>query len=384
MRNYNNSQRVVAGASGRYTEEMAVDVLHRSRHRLHGRLLPIVQTAVAAVVAWLLAGVLVEESRPAFAAIAAVISVGATSGQRGQRAVHLTFGVVLGITAAHLLITMVGVGAPQLGLLVVLAMIVAVLLGGSELVVVEAAVSAILLVTVDPGGGGDLIVNRVLEAIIGGATALAVSALLFPPDPALAAGRAGQELFSALGRTLEQVASGLESRDPGAAQDALDEARGIDPLIAEVHESLAAGREASLLGPRRGTRSQLGRYDRSLGQVDLAVRSTRVLARNAHRLVRAGNVPQDMPAPVRLLSDAVWELAAAYDDPRRARDARRMAVAAAAGAIELNEEASGPAVTELVGQVRSTAVDVMRAADRVADRPVMSLDAPTEELLAVS
>ena len=122
------------------------------------------QTAVAAVVAWLAAGVLLDDSQPAFAAIAAVICVGATFGQRGQRAVHLTAGVVLGITAADLLISVIGVGAPQLGLLVVLAMLAAVLLGGSEMVVIEAAVSAILLVSVDPGGGESLSVYRILEA----------------------------------------------------------------------------------------------------------------------------------------------------------------------------------------------------------------------------
>ena len=109
-----------------------------------------------------------------------------------------------------------------------------------------------------------------------------------------------------------------------------------------------------------------------------------MLARNAVRLVRADRVPVDMPGPVRLLSGAVWELAAAYDDPRRADEARRMAVAAAAGAISVHEERGELAVTELVGQVRSTAVDVMRAADLVAEAPVVAIDAPTEELLAVS
>ncbi len=362
---------------------MAVHVLNRSRQRLHGRVLPIAQTAVAAVVAWLAAGVLLSDSRPAFAAIAAVISVGATFGQRGQRAVHLTCGVILGITAADLLIHFIGVGAPQLGLLVVLAMMVAVLLGGSELVVVEAAVSAILLVTVDPSAGDALSVNRILEALVGGASALAVSAVLFPPDPALAAGRAGQELFSALARSLEGVASGLEDRDAEVAQGALDQARGIDPLVAEVHQTLAVGREASLLAPRRGARTQLGRYDRSVGQVDLAVRNTRVLARSALRLVRAGAVPPGMPGPVRLLGGAVWELAAAYDDPRRAGEARRLAAAAAAGAIQVRDERTEPMLTELVGQVRSTAVDVMRAADRVSGEPEPGFEPLTEELLAV-
>ena len=50
-------------------------IVHTGRRRLHGRLLPIVQAAVAAVAAWLLAGVLADDSRPAFAAIAALICV---------------------------------------------------------------------------------------------------------------------------------------------------------------------------------------------------------------------------------------------------------------------------------------------------------------------
>src|SRR5215207_3460069 len=184
--------------------EEVTAVLATARRRLHGRLVPIVQTAAAAVAAWLLAGLLVADSRPAFAAIAAVICVGAAFGQRGERAVQLTGGVVIGIAAAAVLVNAIGTGAPQLGLMVVLAMTAAVLIGGGEMLVVEAAVSAILLVTLDPAADDGFPIFRVLEAIIGGVTALGVGAVLFPPDPALAPGRAGQAVFAALGRTLER------------------------------------------------------------------------------------------------------------------------------------------------------------------------------------
>ena len=92
-------------------------------------------------------------------------------------------GVVLGLAVADVLIHFIGTGAPQLAVLIVLAMSAAVLLNGSELVISEAAVSAMLLVMVGPTGGG-FSPNRVLEAIIGGAVALAV-ALLFPPQAGL-------------------------------------------------------------------------------------------------------------------------------------------------------------------------------------------------------
>src|SRR5215208_257293 len=164
-------------------------VLSTGRRRLQGRVLPIVQAAVAAVTAWVLATTLVTASRPAFAAIAAVICVGVTHGRRGERALQLTLGVVIGISAASLLLGALGPGVPQLGVMVVLAMLAAALLGGGEMVIVEAGVSAILLVTVDPASGDGFSAYRILEGLIGGATALAVGSVLFPADPALHAAR---------------------------------------------------------------------------------------------------------------------------------------------------------------------------------------------------
>jgi uncharacterized membrane protein YgaE (UPF0421/DUF939 family) len=116
-------------------------------HRLRGHAWPILQTAVAAVVAWYAAVLLGVERHPTFAAIAAVISLGAAFGERRQRAVQLIAGVMLGIVVADLLMRAIGSGVPQVGLLVVLAMLAAVALGGGELLVGEAAVSAILVAT---------------------------------------------------------------------------------------------------------------------------------------------------------------------------------------------------------------------------------------------
>ncbi len=182
--------------------------MDKGRRRLQGRALPIVQAAVAAVLAWLLAGGLVAESRPAFAAIAALICVGVTHGRRTERAIQLTGGVVIGVSAATLLLAALGPGPIQLGVLVVLAMGTAALLGGSEMVIVEAGVSAILLVTLDPAtAGGEFSGDRILEALIGGASALVVGSVLFPADPALHAGRAGQAVYAALGRALQRTAT---------------------------------------------------------------------------------------------------------------------------------------------------------------------------------
>src|SRR5918992_618420 len=106
--------------------------------RLRARSWPILQTAGAAVVAWYLATLLVAEDQPVFAAIAAVVALGATYGQRPERAIEL--------------------------------------LGGGPLLVTEAAVTASLLVLLEPTGSG-MPPSRLIEAIVGGGVALAVSAL---------------------------------------------------------------------------------------------------------------------------------------------------------------------------------------------------------------
>ncbi len=352
-----------------------------ARSRLRGRMLPILQNATAAVGAWFLATLLLSDPRPAFAAIAAVIAVGVTHGQRAGRAIQLVAGVVVGITVATLLISVIGTGAWQIGVLVILAMAAATVLGGTEMVVVEAAVSAILLVALDPGTAEGFSPTRIAEGAIGGAVALAVSSFLFPPDPALAPGRAAQAVFAELGRALERIATALEARDPGAAERALADTRGIDDLIRSVEEEVTTGRAtARYTPPRRSSRAQLDRYARSIPQVDYAVRNTRVLARHALSLVREDDeVPAGLPIAVRDLSNAVWELAASYDAPSHAEPARRLAVQAAAGAA-----AVPVASTDLVlvrGQVRSAAADLVRAAELVAGEPEALDDRPTEELL---
>ena len=168
--------------------------------RLRGRTWPILQTAVAATAAWCLAVVVLPDGRPSFASIAAVICLGASHGQRGSKALQLVAGVVLGICVASALVSVIGAGPLQIGVMVALAMAVAVLLGGGELLTAESAVSAILIVSLDPGASDGFTVSRILEGVIGGGVALAVSSLLFPADPVLPVARAAQAVLAGLGR----------------------------------------------------------------------------------------------------------------------------------------------------------------------------------------
>jgi len=352
--------------------------------RLRPALRPILQTAAAAVAAYYVALALpLNDPRPVFASIAAVICLGASLSRRGRRAVELICGVVLGLTVADLLLSAIGAGPAQIGLMIVLAMSVAVVLGGGELFVSEAAVSGLLLASLH-ASGSSYSPDRIVEAVVGGAVALAVGSLMLPPDPELIVGRAAQRVFGGLGWTLEELARALADGDPDRAMHALDTVRGMDAQIADLDETLLTARETVRLAPpRRRAREAVERYARTAPHIDHAVRNARVLARHSVRYSRARlPAPEGLVVSLRDLAGAVWALAAAYDDASRGEQARVRALDAAAGARETFEREPDLALTEIVGQIRSTAVDIARAGDLAAAAGELAHELPTEELLA--
>ena len=350
-----------------------------ARQRVYGHLWPILQTGVAAVGAWYCAVVLGVEHRPAFASIAAVVSLGAAFGERRQRAVQLIAGVMLGIVLADLLVRVIGVGLPQIGLLVVLAMLAAVVLGGGELLVTEAAVSAILVATVS--STPDV---RVLDVLIGGGVALAVHTLLFPPDPVIGVARATQGVFGELGAVLRDAGGVMTGGDPLRGEAAAQAAASVELRVSELRHAVLVGSDtARWAPPRRGARIELERYARIVDHADLAARSARVLVRHVRQYVRSGGPPQDELADaITDLGLAAWELPAQFEEPWRSGDVLRSALQAASCATAAAAREPNIALNDIAGQVRSIAVDIVRASEASEIDHGAIFEAPTEELLA--
>ena len=196
--------------------------------------------------------------------------------------------------------------------------------------------------------------------------------------------RAAQSVVGKLGRTLEEAAGALEAGDAGRAQQALQAARRIDDDVEALEESIPAATETARFSlTRRGDRAVLRRYEETMPQVDFAVRNARVLTRYVLRHTRGPEpAPADLPLAVRELADAVWELGAQYDEPARHTELGPLARSAARHA---GQRYDSPELTQIAGQVRSVAVDLVRAAEQLAEpgpgAPVW--ERPTEELLAV-
>jgi uncharacterized membrane protein YgaE (UPF0421/DUF939 family) len=349
---------------------------HQNVRRLRTLLWPILETAGAAVGAWYLAKLLLSERETAFAPIAAVICLGATIGQQRERALELIGGVVLGVLIADLLVRLLGTGPPQVGLMVVLV-------GGGPLLMTEAGVSAIIIGSTVPSTLG-LFPVRPIEALIGGAVAFGVHSLVFPPDPLLYVGRAANAVFSGLGRTLEDLSAALDTGDRGQAERTLEATRAIDGYVRALGDALALGRDTARSAPLRwSTRPALERQEEIGRHLDFAVRDTRVLARETVRYLRSGGSPvPDLAAAVGDLAQALWALAATFDDPAAPEQPRRLALRAAARATEASARHADLMLIEIAGQVRSTAADLVRASQAGASDDDGLAEASTEEMLA--
>ena len=354
-----------------------------ARRRLVPHLPVVLQAAVAAVGAWYLALWLLPSDTPAFASIAAIICLGVTHGHRRRRAAELIGGVVLGISVASLLLYVIGTGPLQIGLLVVLAMGAALLLRGGELLVNEAAISAILLASLQQSDAG-FSADRILEGLIGGGVGLAIASLLLPPDPIVMVSRVAQSVVGKLGHTLEEAAAALATGDSVRAERALQAARGIDDEIDELEAILPVASDTARFAPtRRGDRTALRRYEQTMPQVDFAVRNARVLARYVLRHTRGPETaPEGLSDTVRELAAAVWELGVQYEQPERPTQLRPLALSAARHAMAFYDADPSPVLAQIVGQVRSIAVDLVRAADELGETGAPVWKAPTEELLA--
>jgi uncharacterized membrane protein YgaE (UPF0421/DUF939 family) len=318
-----------------------------------------VQASVAVAIAWALAKFALGHKAPFFAPISAIIALGNSYFQRTRRAVELVAGVTLGVAAADLLAREIGQGVAQLSVAVFVAIGLGVFFGTSQLFVNQVAVSAVLVFTVTSSSQSPF--SRAVDALVGGTVALVVAAVVLPADPVRLLREAARPILDELAATLADIASVLRTRDPEAAEEALIRARGNDGE--GFHAAARESRSTTRLSPaRRRARDTVEFYAVVAERVDLAVRNARVLARGTMRALSLDdNVPPDVPEAIDELAVGVHALARALETDEPFDAVREPVLRAAASATRVLESTANLSVSVLVGQVRSTANDLLTA-----------------------
>ena len=337
----------------------------------------VLQKALAAGVAYWIASVPLGHEQPAFASIAALISLSVVTGKEGRQAIELVFGVAVGLVVADLLISVVGSGALQISLVVGLATGLVLFFGGGALSTTEAGVSALLMVIL-ASPNSDLTGERFVEALVGSGIALAVR-LLFPHNPGASVEKAAHPIFDEFIDVLEEIYEALYTGDLEQAERALKKARRMDARVGGFKEALETEYGSVRLSPvRRRALGQLGFYARAADQLDLAVRDSRGLARAAVAMIRSGGASHEpLAESVLKLAQAVQALDVYLEDPEHPLDTRNFALQAAGSATVVLHERNDLETNMLVGQIRSTAVDILQASEMDYTTVLQELDAAT-------
>jgi uncharacterized membrane protein YgaE (UPF0421/DUF939 family) len=360
------SNRLSAATRRRPTRQGARKRLTDSFERLRSSALPIVQCALAAGLAWWVAKDLVGHQQPFFAPIAAVVSLGLGLGARLRRSVELVCGVTVGIGVGDLLVSLIGSGPWQIALVVTIAMSTAVALNSGPIFAMQAGNSAVLVATLlPPGGTGGP--DRMVDALVGGLTGIAVVAMI-PTHPVRRARRNAAEILATASEVLRKVETGLVENNPNPIKDALGQARATQPAIDSMRTHLKGGREISRISPLYwNSRGRLAVLTSAADPIDHAMRNIRVLARRSLTLVRDDEIldPRLVQRFVEV-ADAVdvlreMVLAEPGEQPDQAEAARVLRSIAKKMDPELITGA-GVSATVVFAQMRSLIVDLLQTA----------------------
>ena len=338
-----------------------------SAARVRGGAWSVLQCAVGAGLAWLLASTLLDHERPFFACVAAVVCLGVRAAQRLRRVLELAVGVTVGVAVGEALVDVIGSGAWQVAVVVGLALVVALALDGGTLVTAQAGLQAVFVVALPRVPGGDI--ARWEDAMVGGLTALLVAASL-PADPWRDARRLGSALLAELAAVLRDTADAVRRDDPAAAAFALARGRATQSRLDAWAEALRTGHDITALTPLR---RDAGTWQRSTGlssAVDRATRNLRVLVRRV--LFALGQGDPLPPQVVAHLEDLAAVLDALGRDLDGDHEAVRAALTALAGRLRV-EDAASVSGTVAVAQLRSAVVDLLEGVgvDPAAARATM-------------
>jgi uncharacterized membrane protein YgaE (UPF0421/DUF939 family) len=247
------------------------------------------KTALAGVIAWVVATDVLGLEQPFLAPWAAVLVVHATvyrTVSRGGQQIAATF---LGVFLAWASGSLFGVGPLGMGVMLAAAF----LLGRHHWLEEESmtvATTGIVVLATNAIGQSHLLAGRLLDTSIGVVVGLAVNLVVWPPLRDRAARAFAHELPRRLADTLEQMAAGLDKNlDPADVEEWMRRCREVDLDIDHAWVLLRQARESSRLNPRRSQPTDIDDLGRMLHLLEEAVAEAISLARTVATSAKDAN-----------------------------------------------------------------------------------------------
>ncbi|MEP6980500.1 MAG: FUSC family protein [Nakamurella sp.] len=339
--------------------------------RLRSNWVKLVESTVAATLAWLVATVVVGHTAPFFAPTAAIIVLGQARGVRIRKTVEILIAIAGGVLLADVVAQLLGSHTTwTILVLMVATLTITTAIGANGVAVTQAAVSALYVAVVAPPTQ-TLVPVRFIDALVGGTIALVVSQLAVVRDPLAALVREMRGITEQICDVVDRAAAAIDQHDEAAATAALDRARQVDRAVDALRTEVAAAAEVLRLDVwRRERRAGVQTIETASRQIDYAVRGVRVLARAGLTLTR-WPAPADpaLGIALRRLTTAVGYTGEALAEgvlghtERAAEFARRAETSAFAAIADARPLLWGDQplpVVMIVGQLRSITIDLLR------------------------
>jgi uncharacterized membrane protein YgaE (UPF0421/DUF939 family) len=324
----------------------------------------VVETPVAAGLAWYIAHTLLGHHEPFFAPIAAAVSLSKNRALRGQRAVQLIIGVVLGIGIGSAVKAVAGPtpggsGAVAIAVAAGIALVAALALGGGffeqgVLFVNQSTAAAILMIavagTVNEGS------ERLFDALIGGGVTLVITVVLFPAAPLPLIQDAVKHVFGVLRDTVAHLAELAGTGEAPPADWVLGAGQRVQGQLAGLEQARLTARQVASFAPRRWPdRSRVRRADEQTAPLEL-------LAGTVLSLAHVSTTRSVQPPHSAALGEALGELASAFAALAEGDDADGTQAAAHAmrARVLVTAHTGGPDAQLMARLVETCASDTLR------------------------
>ncbi|WP_010202944.1 FUSC family protein [Salinibacterium sp. PAMC 21357] len=239
-------------------------------------LLQVVKTSVAAVIAWVVASLALQQPLPIFAAIAALLVVQPSVTQSIEKGIERSIGVVAGVVIALGAGQLFGDQSWVILSVIIISVLVAWALRLSAGSANQIPISAMLVLALG-GQNAGYAVERIVETIIGALIGLIVNLAIVAPVFVSPARVAVASLTKKTATVLESLARALTTPQSDAElRKLLDDARLLRDLRDAASTALRQGANSLTLNPRRSKHHRMLRRETELFDI-LTVLVTRTL-----------------------------------------------------------------------------------------------------------
>ncbi|KQW47894.1 hypothetical protein ASC77_15895 [Nocardioides sp. Root1257] len=335
----------------------------------------LLKTALAAVLAWVLATEAFSLSQSFLAPWAALLVVHATVYRTFSRGLQQVTAAVVGVVLAWAVGNALGLDTVSVAVVITLGLVVGALdWFGSEAITVAA--TAMVVLTTGYTSDDSLLLDRLLDTAIGIVVGLLVNAVVWPPLRRRTAISAMNSIDDDIGALLIDIGDGMVG--PCTDKDVaawIDRTRSLDADLDHAWALVRQAQESGRMNPRRSARGLRDprRWQALLGRMEQAVAETRSMARTLgyHVAGRDQWEPGFRDRWPLLVRDAGRAIADA--DPDRIGDVhvRLSSLVDDLGALE-RSPAHWPVYGALVVNLRNTldAMDEVAAANPLGQPPL--------------